>query len=41
MYHYHPTRQPLLVRDNELRIMRRLPVAGNVRCARANASSPA
>lgn len=30
MYHYHPTRQPLLVRDNELRIMRRLPVAGNV-----------
>jgi hypothetical protein len=30
LYHYHPTRQPLLVRENELRIMRRLPVQGNV-----------
>ena len=30
MYHYHPTRQPLLVRDNELRVVRRLPVQGSV-----------
>lgn len=30
MYHYHPTRQPLLVCDNELRVVRRLPVAGTV-----------
>jgi hypothetical protein len=30
VYHYHPTRQPLLVRESELRILRRLPVQGNV-----------
>ena len=30
MYHYHPTRQPLLVRENELRVVRRLPVQGSV-----------
>ena len=30
MYHYHPTRQPLLVRENELRITRRLPVQGSI-----------
>lgn len=30
MYHYHPTRQPLLVRESELRITRRLPVQGSV-----------
>ena len=30
MYYYHPTRQPLLVRENELRITRRLPVQGSI-----------
>lgn len=30
MFHYNPTRQPILVRENDLRIVRRLPVAGAV-----------
>ncbi len=30
MYHYYPTRQPVLVRDSELRIERRLPAPGEV-----------
>lgn len=30
MFHYHPTRQPTLVRENDLRIERRLPVAGEI-----------
>lgn len=30
MFHYHPTRQPTLVRENDLRIERRLPVAGEL-----------
>lgn len=30
MYYYYPTRQPILVRDSELRIERRLPVTGEV-----------
>jgi hypothetical protein len=30
VFHYNPTRQPTLVRENELRIVRRLPVAGEV-----------
>lgn len=30
MYHYHPTRQPLLMRETEVRVVRRLPVQGTV-----------
>jgi hypothetical protein len=30
VFHYNPTRQPTLVRENDLRIVRRLPVAGEV-----------
>lgn len=30
MFHYYPTRQPTLVRENDLRIERRLPIAGEV-----------
>lgn len=30
MYHYYPTQQPVLVRDCELRIKRRLPMQGEV-----------
>ncbi|HET8625883.1 MAG TPA: hypothetical protein VFL91_00585 [Thermomicrobiales bacterium] len=31
MYSYYPTRQPVLVRDSELRVERRLPAAGEVK----------
>lgn len=31
MYYYYPTRQPILIRDTELRIERRLPTPGKVR----------
>ncbi|HEX5505518.1 MAG TPA: hypothetical protein VFW96_23065 [Thermomicrobiales bacterium] len=31
MYSYYPTRQPVLVRDGELRVERRLPAAGEVK----------
>ena len=30
VFHYNPTRQPTLVRENDLRIVRRLPVTGEV-----------
>jgi hypothetical protein len=30
VYHYYPTRQPILIRETDLRIVRRLPVQGEV-----------
>lgn len=40
MYHYYPTRQPILVRDSELRVERRLRAQGEVNVRPADRVEP-